>query len=276
MKSILPVKVSGKVDDKPFMQVAHTIDISQAGTRLGGFRVPVKIGDVVTLNYKHWRGNFQVAWVGQKGAAEGEAGLQAVAPGDCFWTEIANEVMAQYVDDYYRVPEPSKPATAAAATVSSSSSAGAAKPAMAPQPVSAEDALSARLRSVTARLVEIEQDMRSSEVDPAALQEFQEALEKLRGTCLAVQELIRVKTAGGEPRSVPMLLNAERVQAGIDLCIDLSQFARGINQDFEWPLVQKFLTVSEDLLLEAVFPESKKGGDENKPDGPAASPKKAS
>ena len=110
VKSILPVKVSGKVEDKPFTQVVHTLDISRAGTRLGGFRTAVKLGDVVTLNYKHWRGNFKIVWLGPKGtSAEGEAGLQAVSPTDCFWTEIANEIMAQYVDDYYRSPDAAQP-----------------------------------------------------------------------------------------------------------------------------------------------------------------------
>ena len=184
VRSILPVKVTGRADDKPFTQVVHTLDISQAGTRLGGFRVPVKVGDVVTLLYKHWRGNFQIMWLGQKGtAAEGEAGLQACSPGDCFWSEIANEIMTQYVDDYYRPPEPTAPAKAAASPA----------PQQAPQPATAADALSTRVPSLTARLVEIEHELRSSEVDPAAMQEFHEILDKLRSTCLAVQELIRTR-----------------------------------------------------------------------------------
>lgn len=264
VRSILPVKVTGRADDKPFTQVVHTLDISQAGTRLGGFRVPVKVGDVVTLLYKHWRGNFQIMWLGQKGtAAEGEAGLQACSPGDCFWSEIANEIMTQYVDDYYRPPEPTAPAKAAASPA----------PQQAPQPATAADALSTRVRSLTARLVEIEHELRSSEVDPAAMQEFHEILDKLRSTCLAVQELIRTKASGGEPRSVTMLLNAERLNAGIDLCLDLSRFARGLTDEFELPLVQKFLAVSQDLLLEAVFPESEEpAGDKEKPAKPKPPP----
>ena len=65
---VLPVKVLIDRDT----HLAHTIDITPGGARLGALRQELKVGTTITLQRGAKRGKFRVAWIKQ--LAPGEAG----------------------------------------------------------------------------------------------------------------------------------------------------------------------------------------------------------
>ena len=80
MKAVLPVRVRGKdVSGKSFEDLAHTLDVTPAGARLGGIRHEVRARDPLTVLYRQRRIEFRVVWTKQlEGVAEYQVGLQAV------------------------------------------------------------------------------------------------------------------------------------------------------------------------------------------------------
>ena len=100
IKSVLPVRVWG-VDSqgKPFAEVAHTLDISYAGVRLGGISTAVDIGSVVALQCRHRKGQFSVSWLGRPGSSrDKQIGLRNMEPSrDLFGMNLTD---AYLVDDF--------------------------------------------------------------------------------------------------------------------------------------------------------------------------------
>src|SRR5438270_250950 len=69
-KMVLPLRVWGTdATGKTFMLMAHTLDVSPTGARLGGFRSQVAPGDVVGVQYRMQKQQFRVAWVGRPGTS---------------------------------------------------------------------------------------------------------------------------------------------------------------------------------------------------------------
>lgn len=100
VKSVVPVRVWG-VDSqgKPFAEVAHTLDISHSGVRLGGISTPVDIGSVVALQCRHRKGQFSISWVGRPGSSrDKQLGLKNLDPiRDLFGMGLTDVYM---VDDF--------------------------------------------------------------------------------------------------------------------------------------------------------------------------------
>jgi hypothetical protein len=66
IKNVLPIRCWGTDSaGKPFVQVAHTLDVSHSGVRVGGFTTLVAPGDVLNVQYRHRKARFEVAWVGR-------------------------------------------------------------------------------------------------------------------------------------------------------------------------------------------------------------------
>ena len=85
----LEVRVWGMdATGKPFSQLAHTLDISGRGARLGGMAGPKQRGDVIGVQYGNQKARFQVMWAGEAGtAAQGQIGIQCMDAGRCLWAE---------------------------------------------------------------------------------------------------------------------------------------------------------------------------------------------
>ena len=66
---VLPVKVLVERDT----HLAHTIDITPGGARLGALRQALKVGITITLPRGTKRGKFRVAWVKQLAARTGRS-----------------------------------------------------------------------------------------------------------------------------------------------------------------------------------------------------------
>jgi hypothetical protein len=78
-KAVLPVRVKGKDSaGNPFEELAHTLDVTPSGVRLGAIRHELTLLDHVTLFYRQRKMQFQVVWTKKmKGSSEFQVGLRA-------------------------------------------------------------------------------------------------------------------------------------------------------------------------------------------------------
>jgi hypothetical protein len=81
MKAVLPVRVKGTDSSgSAFEELAHTLDVTPAGLRLGAVRRQLNVQDEVTVFYRQRRMQCRVVWTRKlKGTSEYQVGLQAVA-----------------------------------------------------------------------------------------------------------------------------------------------------------------------------------------------------
>jgi len=87
--AILPVRVRGTDDaGNTFQELAYTLEITRFGARLAGMRHQLKPQDVVTVQYRERRIEFQVVWTKPlKGTSECQAGLRNVRLGESWELE---------------------------------------------------------------------------------------------------------------------------------------------------------------------------------------------
>jgi len=79
-KAVLPVRIKGKDSaGRSFEELAHTLDVTATGVRLGSVRRELNVLDEVTIFYRQRKLQFRVVWVKKmQGTSEFQAGLQAV------------------------------------------------------------------------------------------------------------------------------------------------------------------------------------------------------
>jgi hypothetical protein len=80
-KMVLPVKVL--VDQ--VSHLAHTVDITESGARLGALRTELQPGMVVSLQRGSKRAKFRIAWIRQLAPNELQAGVESLQPQNSFW-----------------------------------------------------------------------------------------------------------------------------------------------------------------------------------------------
>lgn len=80
-KAVLPVRIKGTDSaGQSFEELAHTLDVTATGVRLGSVRRELKLLDEVTIFYRQRKMQFRVVWIKQmKGTSEFQAGLQAIS-----------------------------------------------------------------------------------------------------------------------------------------------------------------------------------------------------
>ncbi len=115
-KMILPVHLSGNDSEgRPYSLLVHTLDFSRLGVRLGGIRQRLRVGETVTLEYKHRRAQFAIRWVGLSGTrTEQQAGAQSLEPENFLWLEIPDQEYQDHVELWRRRPNFRGPVTPAA------------------------------------------------------------------------------------------------------------------------------------------------------------------
>jgi len=86
-KAVLPVRVRGiDASGKSFEQLAHTLDVTPAGVRLGAIHHELGQLERVTISYRQHKMEFRVVWTKKlQGMAEYQVGLQAVAQDGEVW-----------------------------------------------------------------------------------------------------------------------------------------------------------------------------------------------
>jgi hypothetical protein len=79
MKAVLPVKVRGSdADGRSFEELAHTLDLTPTGARLGSIHHELKELDRLVVLYRQRKMEFRVVWTKRLGTAEYQVGLQAL------------------------------------------------------------------------------------------------------------------------------------------------------------------------------------------------------
>jgi hypothetical protein len=80
-KAVLPVRIKGKDSaGNLFEELAHTLDLTASGVRLGSIRRELSTQEEVTVFFRQRKMQFRVVWTKRlKGTSEFQVGLQAVA-----------------------------------------------------------------------------------------------------------------------------------------------------------------------------------------------------
>jgi len=94
-KAVIPVRVKGKDSaGRSFEDLAHTLDITASGARLGSIRRELNLFDEVTVFYRQRKIQFRVVWTKKmKGTSEFQVGLQATTQDKEAWGMSAQEQM---------------------------------------------------------------------------------------------------------------------------------------------------------------------------------------
>jgi hypothetical protein len=94
-KSVVPVRlwIAGSKDS----HLAHTLDVSNHGVRLGGCQGEMKVGDKIVIQYHHMHAQFRVTWITAcEGSSEKQIGAECLEPGKQLW----GAPFPQQVDEY--------------------------------------------------------------------------------------------------------------------------------------------------------------------------------
>jgi hypothetical protein len=74
-----------KVSIDHMTHLAHTVDITDNGARLGALRTQLQPGMIISLQRGSKRAKFQIAWVRQLAPNELQAGVESLQPQNGFW-----------------------------------------------------------------------------------------------------------------------------------------------------------------------------------------------
>ncbi|MGB9236088.1 MAG: PilZ domain-containing protein [Terriglobales bacterium] len=83
-KSVVPVRicVAGRKD----AELAHTLDVSKHGVKLGGYRGEIEVGDEIVIQYHHTHAQFRVVWITAcEGSSEKQIGAECLEPDKKIW-----------------------------------------------------------------------------------------------------------------------------------------------------------------------------------------------
>src|SRR5579872_4612866 len=80
-KAVLPVRIKGKdATGEAFDEMAHTLDVTATGVRLGSIRRELNLQDEVTIFFRQRKMVYRVVWTKKmKGSSEFQVGLRALA-----------------------------------------------------------------------------------------------------------------------------------------------------------------------------------------------------
>jgi len=86
-KAVLPVRIRGKdAAGKSFEELAHTLDVTASGVRLGSVRRELNALDELTVFFRQRKMQFRVVWTKKmKGTSEFQVGLQALTQDKDVW-----------------------------------------------------------------------------------------------------------------------------------------------------------------------------------------------
>ena len=113
---------------------------------------------------------------------------------------------------------------------------------------SSTTSITARLEAATSELHELEELVKSGDLDSRVLSEFRGAVDHIRNTTWAVQKWLGLSNeSGGDPFSVLPIMSAERVKRATQICSDLSLDLQTIDVGFETPGVSELFNAVDDL-----------------------------
>jgi hypothetical protein len=96
MQAVLPVRVRGKDDSGVLFEgLAHTLDLTPTGAKLGAIRHKLKVLDTLVVLYRQRRIEFTIIWSKLlDGQCEYQVGLQAIAQQSDPWgLSLSNNIV---------------------------------------------------------------------------------------------------------------------------------------------------------------------------------------
>lgn len=90
IKMVLPIRIWAKdIENHPFNELAHTLDITPQGARIGAVHYQLKLGDKVMVQYRQRKIGFKVVWVrALEGTKEFQIGVEALESGETWGLEL--------------------------------------------------------------------------------------------------------------------------------------------------------------------------------------------
>jgi hypothetical protein len=80
-KMVLPVKIT--INDTAHL--AHTVDITDTGARLGALRTQLQTGAIISLQRGANKAKFRIVWIRHLAPNELQAGVECLEPQAKFW-----------------------------------------------------------------------------------------------------------------------------------------------------------------------------------------------
>lgn len=281
IKMVVPIRIWGTDSaGKPFNILAYTLNVNSSGARIGGVKVPLGVGDAVTVQYKQKRALFKVVWIGRPGdPTQEQVGVTLLEQDRQIWAEIDDS--RTFLDDFVgqrssQVSPPAPPPPAAptqeppvpieiaeAAEDTTLSAEAETVPEEALRVLAAiksprdPDEL---VRTCARGLLHIEKVVKRTPPNVEALQEFRDAIAKTRQTVWAMQQWHEVKDEGNKAFPLLAYLNSERlrfvVQAVQDLADDMA--TKGVEVDAV--VLNKFFRSVEQLRSRTANPTTEPQG----------------
>ena len=94
-KAVVPVRL--KIAGSQESHLAHTLNATNNGVRLGGYRGEIKVGDEIVIQYRHAQARFRVIWIAALDeASEKQIGAECLEPGKHLWGERFPEQADEY------------------------------------------------------------------------------------------------------------------------------------------------------------------------------------
>ena len=92
VKMVLPLRVwTNEATEKPYQELAHTLDITPRGARLGAIHQELQPGEKLTVQYRQRKIQFRVVWVRQlEGSEEYQIGVEAADMGETWGLELSD------------------------------------------------------------------------------------------------------------------------------------------------------------------------------------------
>ena len=248
---VAPIRVWGNDSTgKVFNVLAHTLDVSTSGARIGGIRVALGVGDAVTIQYRQQKALYKVAWIGRPGdKTQDQLGVVLLEPERQIWAEL--QEAPQFKDEYVggrRAPLPQVPVEAPPPPPSPAAMQEAERVteeivAETEAPPAAGEAdniidVDGVVKRCAAGLLRIEQLVRRKPPTAESLMEFRDALAKLRQTVWALQQWYEVKDETRKAFPLLAFLNTERLRFVVQAARDLADDAVNKQVELDRDLLQ--------------------------------------
>ncbi len=204
VKMVLPIRVWGTdVVGKPFVCLAHTLDVTPDGARLGSFTVTVKLGERIGITRGMKKAHFRVAWIGQPSSpTEEQIGVELLDPERDIW---GLQLPAAEPDDYRTQEIRDSPSAAVESPMLSADS----------------GELGEYLHELAGQVRRTQNLIQQSSLPPAVVEEFCSASSQLRNASHIVERALEDRADPGDSYSLLVLLN--RVQMVSSLCDALAK-----------------------------------------------------
>ena len=94
-KSVVPVRL--RIAGNPESHLAHTLNVTNHGVRLGGYRGEIGVGDEFVIQYRQAQARFQVTWIAAPDeSSEKQIGAECLEPGKQLWGQRFPEESDEY------------------------------------------------------------------------------------------------------------------------------------------------------------------------------------